>query len=240
MSVRAQAAGVLKLRTKVTRSIGAFEGLAILAMLVVVAVCIAKRSLFFNNAPRTLPVLGASLEGYILAFFITSYGLKRQGLGFERVFYALAATAASRWLYEIAYHYAFLVHMATLLRDIKSLSTNISETSFPLIWSLWVVLVIFTGHKYMSLNKWFYITLASSMMLFLFWIEIGYPQWIHPEQWPYSRHIIYLIPRAFIHAPNGAARSLIFNVSVVIESVTKIIVCALLPCLFLGKNRRVK
>lgn len=212
--------------------IGVYEVPVILAMVTVVAVCAVKRSFFFSGS-----VLGASLIAYGLAFFLTSYGLKRQGLGFERIFYAVAGAAAARWLFEILYHYAFPISFDTVLKDLENLSTNISESSFPLLWSIMMVIVIFTGYRYMAVGKLLWVSLVASVVSFGFWILIGYPQWVHPEQWPVRQPLIYLIPPKYAHAPNDAARSAISLVSLIVNSTAKVAVCTLLPTLFLRRTR---
>ncbi len=214
-------------------SLGVYEVAALLGISAVVAFCVFKRSYFFSGT-----VLGASLVGYGLAFFLTSCGLKRQGVGWVRVFYAVAGVAAARWLFELCYHFAFPVSFTTVLSNLRDLSTNISETGFPLVWSVMMVMIVFTGFRYMSAGRWFWIALGASGVLFLFWVLIGYPQWVHPEQWPVRPVAIPLIPSDYRHAPTPAARDFISTTSLVINSLTKIVVCAILPSLFLGNPRR--
>ncbi len=215
-----------------SRSVGIYETLAIVGIVVTIVLCTVKQSFYFSGS-----VLGASIIAYVLAFFLSSYGLKRQGLGWQRVFFAVAATAAARWLFEIVYHYVFPVTIATVVKNLENLSTNISEGNFPLIWSIMMVLVIFTGYRYMSVGRWFYITLGATAGLFLFWVWIGYPQWVHPEQWPVRHPLIPVIPIKYAHAPSEAAKNYIITTSLIVNSLAKVACCALLPALFLGKKR---
>ncbi|OGO20524.1 MAG: hypothetical protein A2144_10780 [Chloroflexi bacterium RBG_16_50_9] len=232
MEVRAQALNnIVSIRTKVCRSIGVFEGASILGMVMVVAVCIAKRSFLFSGT-----VLGASLIAYLLAFFLASYGLRRQGLGIGRFFYALAGVISGIWLYEIAYHYQFPIHWTKFIKELIYINTNISATNFPLLWSLMMVLVVFAGYRYMSVTKWFWIALLISAGSFAFWIWIGSPQWTRPENWPMRTPLINLIPLEYTHAPNDIAKQTISTVSLIINSFTKIPVCALLSTLFLKND----
>jgi hypothetical protein len=213
-------------------SLGIYEGLSIGVIIAVVVICVVKKSFFISGS-----VLGASVIAYIFAFFLASYGLKRQGLGFERIFYAVASAACARWFFEIIYHYAFPGALRDIPRNLAYLSTNISEKDFPLIWSIVMVMIIFTGYRYMAVNKRFWVTLVLSAIFLLFWISIGYPQWVHPEKWPEWRPLIPLIPEEYTHATNEVARSTISNISLVINSITKITVCSLLPALFLKRAK---
>ncbi len=211
---------------------GFYESLSIGAIIAVGVVCLIKKSFFFSGS-----VLGASVIAYILAFFLASYGLKRQGLGLVRIFYAVASAAGARWFFEIVYHFAFPGSLFEVPKNLAYLSTNISETDFPLIWSIMMVMIIFTGYQYMAIGKWFWSTLALSAVFLLFWILIGYPQWVHPEKWPEWSPLIPLIPKEYAHAPNEAARSTITNVSLLVNSITKITICAWLPTLLLKKAK---
>jgi hypothetical protein len=223
----------LKKAGKSLNSIGIYEVLSLLGILTVIIVCALKRSFFFSGT-----VLGASLVAYILAFLISSYALKRQGMGFERIFFAVAGAAAARWLFEIVYHYAFPGSLRHLSADLTSFSTNTGGAQFPLIWSIMMVMIIFTGYKYMAAGKWFWITLAVTVVSFGFWLLIGYPQWVHPEQWPFYHPLIQVIPMKYSHSSNELAQSFISNTSLAVNSISKIAVCTLLPVLFLGKGHR--
>jgi hypothetical protein len=211
-------------------SMGIYEIPAMLGMIAVAVFCLIQRSFFFSGT-----VLGASLIAYILAFFLTSLGLKRQGMGPERIFFAVAGAAAARWLFEFIYHYAFPGAIRDIVRDFLNFSTNTSETDFPLIWSVMMIMVVFTGYQYMTVNKWFRVSAAASLFFFLFWILIGYPQWVHPERWPVIHPVIHVIPEGFAHAPDETARTAIINTSLIVNSIAKIAICALLPSLFLNK-----
>jgi len=213
-------------------SIGIYEGLTILGIIIVIAVCAVKRSYFFSGT-----VLGASLVGYLLAFFLASFGLRRQGLGWERIFYAVASAAAARWLFEIIYHYVFPASPEEFVKDLQNLSTNISETNFPLLWSVMMVMIIFTGYKYMAAGRWFWFAAGATTMFFLFWILVGYPQWVRPEQWPIRHPFIPLISPTYAHAPDTAAMAAISRVSLAMNSATKIAACAVLPLLFFRADK---
>ncbi len=207
---------------------GIYEILSALTIIVVAAICLAKKSFFISGS-----VLGASVIAYILAFFVASYGLKRQGLGPVRIFFAVASVACARWLFEIVYHYSFPGTVSQVTKNLAYLSTNISETEFPLIWAIMMIMIIFTGYKYMATGRWFWTTLALSVAFQLFWIFIGYPQWVHPEKWPMWHPLIQLIPAEFMHAPNEPARNTIATVSLIVNSLSKILICMWLPTLFL-------
>lgn len=213
------------------RQVGVPECFAILGIVLVIAICAINWSFFFRGT-----VLGASMVGYLLAFLMTCYGLKRQGLGFGRVFFGVAGTAAARWVYEIIYHYSWPDALARVPKDFAYMSTNIVEGRFPLVWSLMMAVVIFTGYRYMSVNKCFWMILLVSAVFFTFWILVGYPQWVHPEWWPLRHPLFYLIPREYRHAPSDVAASAISQVSLILNSITKLSVCALLPSLFLKKE----
>jgi hypothetical protein len=228
-------AGAGRSFTRVVREIGLklaalgfYEILSLAAMVAVIVICLIKKSFFISGT-----VLGASAIAYLLAFFLASFGLKRQGTGMVRIFYAVAAAACARWHFEIVYHYTFPGTVHEVARNLAYLSTNISETNFPLIWAVMMVMIIFTGYKYMAAGRWFWTTLALSGVFLLFWIFIGYPQWVHPEKWPMWQPLIPLIPPEYTHAPNEAARGTIVTISLIVNSLAKIVICAWLPTLFL-------
>ena len=214
--------------------IGIYEIIAVLAMLAVVIFCLVQRSYFVRGY-----VLGASIVAYIMAFFLASFGLKKQGMGLERIFFAVAATAASRFLFEIVYHYSFPVNGREIINNLANFSTNTSEANFPLIWAVMMVLVIFTGYKYMQVTRWFWIAAGISAVLMGIWVFSGYPQWVHPGQWPIRSVLIPLIPQEYAHAPTEIAHAAITNVSLILNSLAKIAVCSLLPALFINKSGKI-
>jgi hypothetical protein len=155
-----------------------------------------------------------------------------------RIIFITAGAAAARWLFEIIYHYAFPGSLKQLSGDLTSFSTDTGGAQFPLIWSIMMVLVIFTGYKYMAVGKWFWITLAAAVISLGFWLLIGYPQWVHPEQWPYYHPWIQMIPMEYSHSSSELARTFISNTSLGVNSISKVAVCTLLPVLFWGKRHR--
>ena len=90
----------------------------------------------------------------------------------------------------------------------------------------------------MAVGKWFWITLAAAVISLGFWLLIGYPQWVRPEQWPYYHPLIQMIPMEYSQSSSELARSLIANTSLVVNSISKVAVCTLLPVLFWGKRHR--
>ncbi|MGD1119261.1 MAG: hypothetical protein ABR886_07210 [Dehalococcoidales bacterium] len=208
------------------------EYLILLGILVVIAICIFKRSFFVSGA-----TLGASAIGWLSAALLASYGLKKQGMKLSRIFYVLATMVTAIWLFELLYHYSYGISWSIFSEDIRYISVYTTDRVFPLIWSLMMISMVFTGYKYMNVGRWFWITLIVSLALFLFWIWIGFPQWSHPDWFPTHKQIIPLIPRSYKNAPTETARNYIYHVSLVINSAAKIAISILPSTLFLGKDK---
>jgi hypothetical protein len=93
-------------------------------------------------------------------------------------------------------------------------------------------------YQYIAIGKRFRITLLAAVISFGFWLLIGYPQWVRPEQWPYYYPLIPMIPMEYTHSTHDLARNYITITSLVVNSIAKIAVCTLLPVLIRGKGHR--
>lgn len=210
------------------------EGFAIAAIVAIVAVCVVRQSFLLRGT-----VLGATLVGYLLAFLITCYGLKKQGVGFfTRTFYGGIAIVSAYWFFEILYHYSYpgTHSLSRLWRDLAHMSTWTQNGQFPIIWSTLGFFIFFAGLRYMSVNRWFFLALFASVVSYTFWIMIGYPQFADPEWWPVYKPVFWVIPHAYRNAPTEAAAHTISLVAEVVNSIAKVLVCCILPALFLGKK----
>lgn len=173
--------------------------------------------------------LYASIIAYALALLIAAFSLSRQGVGIERLFFALASMTSGVWLYEIAYHYSYyygasgLGHL--LFGDLRYLTINTDGSQFPLIWSLLMVALPFSAFRHMRLNKLFLLAAGSSLVLFWIWIQVGYPQFFAPQWWPTFAPSIGLIPKAYSHTSN----QLIVLYGYIFNSLTKVL--AVVPSL---------
>lgn len=165
-------------------------GFAIAAILVYAALI---REFTVGGGAFTYP----SLISYALCFALTSYFLNRQGLKFlERIFYCFATMASGIVLFEIAYHYGFLAPSLEYVwvHDFTFLSTQSTNGNFSLIWYLIIFSLPFIGRKYMALNKIFLAVFFFGGFVFLFWMAIGYPQFLYPQWWSSSFAVIKIIP----------------------------------------------
>lgn len=85
---------------------------------------------------------------------------------------ALTSTLSFIWLYEIIYHYSFWVYWN------YSKPPYIFEDGnyyFLLVFTP-IVLCIFTGYRYISLNPIALISLVFFLSTWLIWVMIGFPQ----------------------------------------------------------------
>ena len=142
-------------------------------------------------------LLAASPISYASAYLITSRLLRRRGLGTLRVFISLSSMVSGIWLYEIFYHYAYGVEsLGMLLEEVGTIGllTPAVGGPFPLPWSILMVLMVCVGYQYMHVTKWFFTALSLSLITFLFWVAVGYPQFHHPEWWSSSNALLAIIP----------------------------------------------
>ncbi|HVA83262.1 MAG TPA: hypothetical protein VNF06_03805 [Candidatus Aquilonibacter sp.] len=144
-------------------------------------------------------VLYASVISYILAFLVAIHFLNKKKVGRERYFIGLYAVVSGVWLYELVYHYLFPGQ--SVISDFLSFTINISST-FPLIWGILMMALPLIAYKYMRINLYFLAAIAVSMLFFLIWYLIGFPQFISPEWYPINPPYIVLIPLQYAHTSN--------------------------------------
>ncbi len=200
------------------------------------AVSIINRSWIFTGHALT-----ASIVGFALCYLITSRALRPQrDLRMTRIFLSLAVMASGVWLYEIAYHYGWGVTWAGFWAEASTLSINtpMSGSVYPLPWSILMVALVFTGIRYMRLNRWFFLTLALSLITFGLWIAVGYPGYFNPQVWPHGDPMLDLIPPGFAHSTRGTpAGDVIAFYGGLFNSLTKILVSILPATLYVTSQR---
>jgi hypothetical protein len=105
------------------------------------------------------------------------------------------------WLYEIIYHFSFpgTLNIKNIVNGLLTFNFNTTNSVYPLVWSIIIVVLPFMGIKYMKLNWIFIGVFAFSVMSFLFWVLIGYPNLFNPEWWPASQPHINLLPLELKH-----------------------------------------
>jgi hypothetical protein len=160
-SLKQCAVNIFKPIIKISSIADVADLFALLAIVVVVMVSIARQSFFIFYEH----IMTASVASYILAYLVTSYALKKHGVGNRRIFYSIAAMASATFLYEMLFHYFFpgTLSVSKLINDFKhvSFNTSVSGDYFPIVWGLIVVSTIFTGIEYMRFNKWNVLFLGS-------------------------------------------------------------------------------
>lgn len=208
-----------------------FELVAIIGIFIVTGYSLLNRSFVL-----IINILSASVIGYLLAYLVASWGLKMQGVGNKRVFFALAAMIASIWLFEFVYHYSF--PNPNLVGDISFIAPTTDPVGgrFPLVWALIMMAIIFTGMEYMTLNKWFNMAILATILSFGIWILAGFPIFTHPEWYPTSQPLITLLSPTQVHTQTG--QKMISLAGEILNSISKIPTSLILPTLFIKKGSR--
>lgn len=148
------------------------EGVALAVFLFGVLYAIVFQTLFIEYH-----VLVASLVAPALALVLASRGLRFQGVGSERIFIGLSAAVSGLWLFEILYHYSYPGSLMAFPTNLKTLRTNTGVGNyFPLPWSLIMVVLPAVAYRRMSINPFFLVLLAATVVSFFLWTEAGYPQ----------------------------------------------------------------
>ena len=79
------------------------------------------------------------------------------------------------WLYEIAYHYSW--GLDGLLSDLSRLSISLGgDVPFPIYFASFLVALPLVVRQYVGLNRPLLVIAASSAILFVVWLAIGFPQ----------------------------------------------------------------
>jgi hypothetical protein len=120
----------------------------------------------------------SSIVAVVVGYLATSLALKRQNVGIQRVFLGFACVGCGSAIFNTIHRYSFistLKYMPGNLLYLQSHAYNLGEQySIPL--ALLSMVIPLVGYKRMRLNKWFWLSLSSTIVLFVSWILIGYPQ----------------------------------------------------------------
>lgn len=147
-------------------------------------------------------VLYASIFFMGSSFGISFYFLRKQKVKLIESFcLSLAAMVSGIWLYEVVYHFSFpdTLTIKNIVNGLLTFNFNTTHNIYPLLWSIIMVVLPFTGIKYMKPNWIFGGVFVFSVASFLFWVLVGYPNLFNPEWWPASQSHINLIPPELKH-----------------------------------------
>lgn len=134
--------------------------------------------LFDSSGPHG--ILSATMISLFFAYAAVSRCLRVLGAGpVERMAIAAATTLAAIELYELFYNGGFLTVTSFLWlgNSFPYLSVLVQGSTILTVAGFLVLfLLMFTGIRYMRLNRFFYTDLALSLLTFGLWIAVGYPQ----------------------------------------------------------------
>lgn len=200
---------------------------------ILIAICIIYLviRIFFVGPLLTGRLLNSSLIAYLLSYLVVSRVLAIKGIGYQRMFHSLATSVSGLWLFEIFYHFAY--PNPPFIEDLMYIDISMGNGTIPLIWSIIMVSMVFTGWRYIKLNKWFWIISFLTLVSFYLWVATGYPQFFDPQWWPSSQPTIEIIPSDYRHATTPEAIQMISNVGVIFNSITKILTCLIPSSLFI-------
>jgi len=124
----------------------------------------------------------------------------------ESFIISLTSAVSMFWLYEILYHFSFwnswnYGHPPYFLQSGNVLFFNYAIIS----------LTALSGYKYMKTSKWFFLALVAMVILWVFWISIGFPQYANPRTlyafaWP---RLIIADPHALAFLLNSMTKLLL-------------------------------
>jgi hypothetical protein len=200
-----------------------------LCALALVIIWRGRSFVFAGDGTTSATVLTSAVIVYGLSFILAEFFLRRQGVGFERYFIAVACVVAGIWLVQGLYHFGFAqARMPSEIANVIltfNFNFNTSAATYPLYWNLLMVSLPFAGYKYMNLNKFLVLTTVIGGAIYLLWINVGYPQFFAPQWFPDSAIGLPLVP----HSTSGIELSgYIFN--------STFTVVALLPALLFYKK----
>lgn len=186
-------------------------------------------------------VLVATMIGLSLCFLITSRSLKILGCtGLQRSFIALAAVVCAAWLFEYPYHYSFPTALDRIGTDLSNFGRNTNSKAWPFWWGVIMMLMPFTGMRYMRLNRWVLAFAAAGAVTFFFWWGSGYPQVFNPEWWPNQSPWIHTVPDQFRHPRLAWEKDIVAWYGGWANSVTKVLICLIPAMLFLPTHQQRK
>jgi len=142
-------------------------------------------------------VLTSSVLVYGVTFVLAEFFLRRQGVGYERYFYALASVVSGIWLQQGLYHFGYAEarspHEVASTLFTLNFNFNTSASTYPLYWNLIMISLPFAAYKYMRLNRYFVLTTLISGTIYLLWVYVGYPQFFAVGWFPSSPIILPLL-----------------------------------------------
>ncbi len=166
-----------------------FEAACLLA-LAVVLIWRGHSFVFSGDSTSSAAVLTSSVIIYVLVFVLAEFFLRRQGVGYERFFVAVACVVAGIWLQQGLYHFGFAqARMPSAVASTLftlNFNFNTSAATYPLYWNLIMISLPFAAYKYMRLNRYLVLTALIGGGIYLLWIYAGYPQFFAPSWFPSS------------------------------------------------------
>jgi hypothetical protein len=173
------------------------------AFLCVIAALLVWRGrgfIFAGDSASSAAVLTSSVVVYGLAFVLSEFFLRQQGVGFERYLIAVACVAAGIWLQQGLYHFGYAqARTPTVVANTLftlNFNFNTSASTYPLYWTLMMISLPFAAYKYMSLNRYLVLATLVSGGIYLLWVYVGYPQFFAPGWFPSSSVAIPLVPQS--------------------------------------------
>ena len=108
---------------------------------------------------------------------------------------SITSTISMIWFYEILYHFSFWDSWNYGSPPYFFLKMNINFLDYGL-----VSLSALSGYRYMRASRWFWLALLTIAVLWIFWIMIGFPQLLFPQDL-YN----FALPRIVINNPHALA-----------------------------------
>ncbi|MGZ4850272.1 MAG: hypothetical protein ACXV2C_02700 [Candidatus Bathyarchaeia archaeon] len=122
-------------------------------------------------------IFWASWMTFAIVYLGVSIFLRMNGVPAAEIFIiSLTSLISMIWLYEILFHFSFWDSWNYGKPPYFLLNVNTIFISYGLI-----SLSALSGYKYMKANKWFWLALLTTAVLWIFWITIGFPQFEFPK-----------------------------------------------------------
>lgn len=190
------------------------EWLMLFSILILLISALLQQTFLIANQ-----TLYASILFALLNFYLTSLFLRKQKVGIERYFIAVASMVSGIWLFEVVYRIGYGYTLSQFLYGLTTLNFNTTGAQFPMLWALLMMALPLAGVKYMRINWLFFSTMAFGLAAFWVWVNSGYAQFLNPQWWPQLTPLINLIPLAYAHTSNPA----VVETALVFNSITKIL-----------------
>ncbi len=119
---------------------------------------------------------------------------------------SLTSTVSMIWLYEILFHFSFWNSWNYGNPPYFLLKENTIFVNYGLI-----SLTALAGYRYMKANRWFWLALITMIILWIFWITIGFPLYEFPQTlydfaWP---RLVIANPHALALPLNAITKTLL-------------------------------